>query len=226
MRGIVLVIGCFSLLANARGFAADRMQRGPAPLSELTRLTASKFLNLTHAELALLEFADIGNLNHGDMAVAGSSPNPSDPSNDPKDAGSWTHDRDIRATLIEWLAVDPAAIAHIHPSGIRVVGARVVGSLDLSYVHVPFVIMLIRCSIPEQIRLQATEIPRLDFNGSYTADIFAPDIRVGGSLFFGWDNHEYGPFHANGEIDISGAKVDGDLSFGEGHFRQLQGDVQ
>jgi hypothetical protein len=86
-------------------------------------------------------------------------------------------------------------------------------------VHVPFVIMLIRCSISEQIRLQATEIPRLDLNGSYTADIFAPDIRVDGSLFFGWDNHEYGPFHANGEIDIEGGKVDGDLSFGEGHFR-------
>ena len=98
-------------------------------------------------------------------------------------------------------------------------GARVVGSLDLSYVHVPFGIMMIRCSFPEQIRLQATEISRLDLNGSYTADIFAPDIHVDGSMFFGWDNHEYGSFHASGEIDIEGARIDGDVNFGEGHFR-------
>ena len=211
---------CIALLASAeRGFASDRIRKDSAPLSELSRLAASRFPNLTHAELALLEFADIGNLNYGEFAAAGPSPNPLDPNNDPKDAATWTRDRDIRATLIEWLAIDHAASARIHPSGIRVLGARVVGSLDLSYVHVPFAIMMIRCSIPQQIRLQATEIPRLDLNGSYTADIFAPDIHVAGSLFFGWDNHEYGPFHANGEIDIDGGKVDGDLSFGEGHFR-------
>jgi hypothetical protein len=142
-----------------------------------------------------------------------------DSSNDPKDAANWTRDRDIRATLIEWLAVDHAAIARIHPSGIRVLGARVVGPLDLSYVHVPFVIMMIRCSIPGQIRLQATEIPRLDLSGSYTGEIFAPDIHVAGSMFFGYDNHDYGPFHANGEIDIDSGKVDGDLIFAGGHFR-------
>ena len=219
-RGIVLAMVCITLLASTeRGFAADRIQKDSAHLSELSRLAASRFPNLTHAELALLEFADIGNLNHGEFAVAGPSANPLDPSNDPKDAASWTRDRDIRATLIEWLAIDHAASARIHPGGIRVLGARVVGSLDLSYVHVPFGIMMIRCSFPEQIRLQATEISRLDLNGSYTADIFAPDIRVDGSLFFGWDNHDYGPFHANGEVDISGGKVDGDLSFGAGHFR-------
>ena len=137
------------LASVAPGFASDRMQRGPEPRSELSRLAASRFPNLTHAELALLEFADIGNLNHGEMAVAGPSPNPLDPNNDPKDAATWTLDRNIRATLIEWLAIDHSASARIHPSGIRVLGARIVGSLDLSYVHVPFGIMMIRCSFPE-----------------------------------------------------------------------------
>ena len=211
---------CITLLSSAaRGLASDRRQSGPSAPSELSRLAAAKFPNLTHAELALLEFADIGNLNHGELAVAGSSKNPADPSNDPKDAAGWMQDRDIRATLIEWLAVDPAAIARIHPSGIRVLGARVVGLLDLSYLRVPFAIMMIQCSIPEQIRLEATEIPRLDLDGSYTGKIFAPDIHVAGSLFFGDDGHDYGPFHADGEIDISGGKVDGDLDFDNGHFR-------
>jgi hypothetical protein len=136
---------CITLLSSAtRGFASDRRQSVPPAISELSRLAAAKFPNLTHAELALLEFADIGNLNHGELAVAGSSTNPADPSNDPKDAAGWPQDRDIRATLIEWLAVDRAAIACIHPSGIRVLGARVVGLLDLSYVRVPFAIMMIQ----------------------------------------------------------------------------------
>jgi hypothetical protein len=214
------VLVCITLLASTeRGFAADRIHEGSAPLSELSRLAASKFPNLTHAELALLEFVDIGNLNHGEFAVAGPSPNPLDPSNDPKDAATWTRDRDIRATLIEWLTVDRAAIARIHPSGIRVLGTRVVGSLDLSYVRVPFGIMMIRCSIPEQIRLQATEIPRLDLSGSYTGEIFANDIRVESSLAFGYDGHEYGSFHANGEVDVDGGKIGGNLSFAGGHFQ-------
>ncbi len=213
-------MGITLLSSAARGFASDRRQSvQPAP-SELSRLAAVQFPNLSHAELALLDFADIGNLNHGEFAVAGPSKDPLDPSNDPKDAAAWTRDRDIRATLIEWLAVDHAAIARIHPSGIRVLGARVVGPLDLSYVRVPFAIMMIRCSIPELIRLQATEIPRLDLSGSYTGQIFGPDIHVAGSLYFGWDNHDYGPFHANGEVDIDGGKVEGELGFGQGHFQR------
>jgi hypothetical protein len=87
---------CIALLASAeRGFASDRIRKDSAPLSELSRLAASRFPNLTHAELALLEFADIGNLNHGEFAAAGPSPNPLDASNDPKDAATWTRDRNI-----------------------------------------------------------------------------------------------------------------------------------
>ena len=53
------------------------------------RLAAAKFSNLTNAELAFLEFADIGNLNHGDLAAHGPSHNPMDPSNDPKVSVEW-----------------------------------------------------------------------------------------------------------------------------------------
>ena len=101
----------------------------------LTKLASARFPKLTHAEVALLEYVDLGNLNRGEWAVAGPSQNPLDPSNDPKDAASWTQDRDIRATLIEWLAVDHAAIARIHPSGIRVLGARVTISLCGECLH-------------------------------------------------------------------------------------------
>src|SRR5258708_6587739 len=110
-------------------------QQLPMESSPLTKLASARFPKLTHAEVALLEYVDLGNLNRGEWAVAGPSQNPLDPSNDPKDAATWPQDRDVRAALIEWLATDPEAIAHIHPSGIRLLGARVIGSLDLSYVH-------------------------------------------------------------------------------------------
>jgi len=54
--------------------------------SRLIVLAAAKFPNLTHAERAMLWFADIENIGRGDTAFAGPSTNPDDPSNDPKGA--------------------------------------------------------------------------------------------------------------------------------------------
>src|SRR5262245_57787959 len=56
---------------------------------ELVRLAAAKFPSLTHAERAMLEFAQAGNVERGQFAQAGLSANPNDPSNDPKGADEW-----------------------------------------------------------------------------------------------------------------------------------------
>jgi hypothetical protein len=54
----------------------------------------------------------------GEFAIAGISAIPLDPSNDPSGAAEWSHDRDIRAGLIRWLAVDDDASARIDPTGV------------------------------------------------------------------------------------------------------------
>ncbi len=72
----------------------------------------------------------MGNIDRGEIAVAGSSSNPDDPSNDPKGASAWGHDRDIRASLIDCLSADRDAIGMEDVGGIRILGSRIVQELD------------------------------------------------------------------------------------------------
>lgn len=121
--------------------------------SHLVALAAGLFPNLTRAERTLLVHADVENVGRGEFAVAGVSANPGDRSIDPAHAESWDAQRNIRAGLIRWMSVDPDAIRLIDPQGIRVLGARVAGALDLSQVRVPFAITLRNCSIPATMEL-------------------------------------------------------------------------
>lgn len=139
----------------------------PAHRSPL-RLAESKWPNLTRAERALLENADVKNAARGEFGAAGPSTSPDDPSNDPAKASEWDVQREIRASLIRWMYVDPDAIRPIDPRGIQVLGARIIGTLNLSQVHVPFPITLRNCAIPEALELSSTVIPALSLQGSYT----------------------------------------------------------
>jgi hypothetical protein len=167
----------------------------------------------------MLEYADIGNEKRGDWAFCGISANPRDPSNDPKNAATWKHERDIRASMIRWLAADGKARARVDPKGVRVFGARIVGPLDLSDIHVPFAIALAQCSIPERMNLESTNIPFFDVAGSRIGEIFGPNIIVEGDLDIGYDNNgQFLDTWASGEVYLEGAKVGGSASFGGGHF--------
>ena len=208
----------FELSAATPSCAAATHQSRASIDYPLIRLAAGRFPSLTRAERSLLDYADVSNSERGEFAVAGVSAIPLDPSNDPSGASEWSHDRDIRAALIRWLAVDHDASARIDPTGIRVLGARIVGPINLSYMRVPFAIALLRCSIPERISMEQTQIPYLDLNGSHTGAIFAPSIVVAGDLDFGWDNHDYGKFQASGQVWLESARIGGGANFGGGHF--------
>jgi hypothetical protein len=144
--------------------------------------------------------------------VAGTNASSSDPSNDPAHVAEWSHDRDIRADLIRWLAVDDRASARVDPAGVRVLGARIIGGFDLSYVHVPFAIMARKCAIAETIHMVRTEIPNLDLDGSYIDEFDGKGLVVHGDLNMGKG------FHSSGEVRIETAKIDGDLNLGGGHL--------
>ncbi len=183
-----------------------------APEPPLVKLAQAKFRALTRAERALLEFADVGNVERGEFAVAGISANPADPSNDPAHADKWDMQRNIRAGLIRWMSVYPDAIRLIDPQGIRVLGARITGTLDLSQVHVPFGITLRNCAIPEAMELSSAEISSLDLSGSYTGSIHAEGINVTHQLTLA-----YG-FHMTGIVYLQDSTLGG---FGavDGHFK-------
>lgn len=173
---VVCAVTLVALLAiySGRSFAVSPSHETPA----LVELAAVRFPNLTRAERAMLEYADRSNLVRGQFAVAGTSNNQDDPSNDPGNADKWPHDRDIRAGLIRWLFVEPAAASQVDPSGVRVMGANIIDSLNLAGVRQSFGLMVRKSKIREPIDLSGADLRFLGLGGSRTREVFAPGIKL------------------------------------------------
>ena len=192
--------------------ASAQVARGRPKATELLKLAAARFSNLTSCERALLVNSDVNTANHQRLAVCGSSSEIDDPSNDPNDAAKWGHQREIRAELIRWLCVDPNAIKLIDPEGIAVLGARVAGTLNLDLVHPPFGLRLVRCSILDSMSLENAELGFLSLRGSYTGAIDAEGSHVLHGVYM-----DLG-FHASGEVLLGGSRIDSNLFCSGGSF--------
>lgn len=116
------------------------------------------------------------------------------------------------------MAVDNEAAPNVDPNGVRVLGARIVGGLDLAHVRVPFAMTLERCSIPDEMNLESAEFPSLDLSGSYTGPISAMNLIVHGNLNFSSVEPNQGEFNASGLVSLFYAKVEGWANFAGGHF--------
>jgi len=159
---MVFVIG-----AQAANSSAAEVARSPqSEARRLLQLAEPQFSNLTRCERAVLEWADAQYATRGYFAACGPGEHFDDPTNDPKCAAKWDHQRDIRVALIRWLFVDPDAVKLVDPEGIQIRGARIVGELSLVNLRLPFGLALERCEIPEPVHIAGTEIPSLDLDGS------------------------------------------------------------
>lgn len=214
MTKSVVALACVALVAiivsavNVCRAANNQHNDGAG---RLVSLGSAQFPNLTRAEIALLEHTDVKNIGRAAFAASGPSSNPNDSSNDPTYASQWGPQREIRASLIRWMSVDPDAIKQIDPQGIRVLGAKIVGSLDLSQVRVPFAIALRNCAIPEAMELASAEIPSLDLQGSYTGSIHAASMNVSHVLLLD-------EVHSTGIVNLVEATI-GFFSANGGHFK-------
>jgi hypothetical protein len=94
--------------------------------------------------------------------VCGPNGDDADPNNNPKEAGNWGRERQIRAELVGWLCMDQEARKQVHWRGIQVYGADVTGPLDLSYVNIPFQLAFRHCRLKEAITLQSADVSQLD----------------------------------------------------------------
>ena len=213
MTKYVTVFSCLILLSRTYlVHLCAAVTSGGEAADPLIKLARARFPNLTRAELATLEFAQVGNVARGQFAIAGSNSDPSDPSNDPKTASDWGPQREIRAELLRWLFEEPNAIALISPSGIQVLGARIVGDLNLDFVQPPFGLALVRCSIPGRISLVSAHLRWLSMSGSYTGQIYAVSLVTDSTVLLDG-------VISTGELDLDGSKIDGILSLRHSHFR-------
>jgi hypothetical protein len=185
-----------------------------ADFPDLETLAWQRFPGLSEAELELLRTAP-----KGDFAWCGPSRKDDDAANDPSGASGWEQERCIRAEVIRWMCVNRDAKERIDPHGIRVHGAKITGSLDLSYVSVPFGIALHRCSLADPADFRAMKVVELDLAGTWTRSIDADGAEVGGTLSLCKSFRAEGQIrlvdvHIGGPLDCSGAKLHNPLQSG------------
>jgi hypothetical protein len=215
LKTLTTLLACFIVvgIVSRASICAAAPNVPRAEQSRLIALAAKRFPYLTSAERAMLWFSDIDNVDRGESAVAGISASPADPSNDPAGAAKWPASREIRALLIRWICVDHQAQGLVDPKGIRVLGARIVGGLDLALVNVPIPLVLDNCVFSEPINLAGAEILYLELDGSYVHEIHASGLKVHNNLSMGKG------FHAVGAIFLDHAKIGLDLDFGGATLR-------
>ncbi len=188
-------------------------EQSQARASDLKQM-ANKFGALSHAENLLLESCATGK-----ASVCGSTDDDQDESNNPKNADNWGDNRRIRAELIAWLCQEEQTRKHIHPHGIRVYGADVIGRLDLSYFNIPFPLTLQHCRFKKGIELNEAEVLDLDFDGSLVYGFSADSVIV--KQYVSMANG----FTAIGEVNIVGAQIGRNLECQDGTFTNEGGIV-
>jgi hypothetical protein len=170
------------------------MNTGEATLIELA---TAEFPKLTDAHKKFLQ--SIANGEFGQFGEKDAL------DNNPQNSHNWDPSRTISANIIRWLCVDPEAIHHIDPKGIRLDAANVEGLLDLNSVNVPVPLVLRRCAIGAGVNLERAETRFVSFEGSDTGPIAATGLIVHGTI-----NLRDG--RAKGEVGLYGAVIDGDLA--------------
>jgi sRNA-binding regulator protein Hfq len=179
---------------------------------DLVALARARFGDLSAAELKLLEAAP-----KGELAICSPSADPDNPANDPAMAGKWGKDREIRAELIRWLCSDNAVRDQVDRRGIFVLGARVVGRLNLFYTAIPFGLAFRRCRLLEDANFHATELLELDLQGTWVRSLAADGMSVKSGAFLNKG------FRANGTVRLAEAKIGGSLECGNSVFHNPAG---
>ena len=175
--------------------------------ADLEQLAEARFGPLSVAETKLLRAAP-----KGEIAYCGPSEQDDDPNNDPVNSGNWAQDRWIRAELIRWLFVDREAKDLLDPRGIRAHAACITGKLDLSFVVVPFLLALRRCSLSDHLELSFIGIPSIDLSGTLLPSLNAEHATVKGSI-------SLRRLRSKGLVHLAGACISGALACDGGAFQ-------
>lgn len=149
----------------------------------------------------------------GTTAWAGSCADDRDSGNDPAHAAQWGPERTVSADLIRWMLVDPQAQKRIDPNGIDLHGARIAGPLNLSNIAVRFPLTFAHCSLGH-VRLGHAETRTMDFDGSLVKSFDGQRLSVAGDLLIN------DGFTATGLVDLTAARIDGDLRCNGGRFEK------
>jgi hypothetical protein len=196
-----------ALIVDARPARAHHEQDVAA--ATLEQLARGEFGALSAAELQMLRAAPTG-----EAAWTSPSDDPDAPVNDRAQAAGWGPERTIRAELIAWLLADAQAGKLLHPSGLKVRGARITGKLDLSYLTVGVPVMLAVCAIPDGIDLPYAHLQSLELRRSWTGPINGDQAIIAGDVSLNYGHYD--------EVSFYRAEIGGDLEASGGDFVGVQ----
>lgn len=169
--------------------------------SALEALAHLRFGKLSEAELRLLDAAP-----KGKTAWCGPKFVPGSPDYNPAKADQWSAEREIRAGLISWLCIKTDAVKEIDPSGIQVVGAKILGRLNLFFAAIGFPLLFQCCRFYDDIDLKFVTVPAVNLSGSFIGSLIADGIHVRGDVSL-----DHG-FTSLGELRVLDAQIGGSLS--------------
>lgn len=121
----------------------------------------------------------------------------------PSDVQTW-EDRTLSASFLRQLCATTRW--DIHPRGVRLVGARVEGDLDLEACEVRSIIYLRNCLLNGDISLRGARSKRISFFNCVASNINADGLIADG------DFELMDGFQANGEIALVDAQIRGSLA--------------
>ena len=101
---------------------------------------------------------------------------------DPAQAERWSDDRTIRAAVIAALALGARKPVPGRTAGVRIIGARIVGQIDLRHGQIDVPLTLRHCRIEDTLRFDEAVTKSIDLTGSHTGRIMAEGAHVRGSL--------------------------------------------
>jgi len=171
----------------------------------LEQMARANFGDLSSAELQFVRHAP-----YRDLVWSSPSSDPDNPVNNAAKATSWGKERTIRADLIRWILCAAEASKFVHPSGIGIAGARIVGILDLSYETVTLPITLLDCAIPDGLDLSFSHLASIDLRRSWTGSIDAQQAQVHGDVLLRVGHYN--------DVNFYRAVIDGNLDCSSGHF--------
>ncbi|WP_274910788.1 membrane-associated oxidoreductase [Streptomyces sp. WZ-12] len=115
----------------------------------------------------------------------------------------WGPERTVRGEVLRALVISGAS-AEGAIAGLRLVGARIVGRLDLTCGTVDGPVRLLGCHFDEPPELSGARTRTLDFTGSRLPGLRADEARVDGAL-------RLSRCHIAGQVTLSGARIGNSL---------------
>ena len=136
----------------------------------------------------------------------------------PSNAANWPANRAVRAKCISWVCTDPQAVALMTHRGLDLRGMRIEGELDLSNAEIKFSLLAWKCAFSEHISLRDAQLRGFYLVGCQMKSLNAGRALINSSLLLRGKG-----FKAEGEVDLLGATIGGNLDCSGAEFSRTKG---